>query len=71
MGFWPNDGGEFRLCVVPTQDKGRDLPVADQWINLLLALKASSEQFFAVADWRKPGWQFMIGPVPGFEGPTR
>lgn len=70
IGFWPNGGGEFKLCVVPTQDKGRDLPIADQWINLLLALKASPERFFTVANWRRPGGQFMIGPVPGFERRT-
>jgi hypothetical protein len=70
IGFWPNSRGEFRLCVVPTRDEGRDLPVADQWINLLLALKANPERFFTVANWRRPGGQFMIGPVPGFERRT-
>jgi hypothetical protein len=65
--YWPRDGGEFRLCVVPTQNKGRDLPLADQWTNLLLALKANPKWFFTVANWRRPGGATMVGPVPGFE----
>lgn len=65
IGFWPNAGGELRLCVVPTQNKGRDLPICDQWVNLLLALKSDPERFFTVANWRRPGGKFMFGPVPG------
>jgi len=64
IGFWPSSGGEFRLCVIPTQKKGVDLPLCDQWVNLLLVLKSDPERFFTVANWRRPGGKFMFGPVP-------
>jgi hypothetical protein len=64
--FWPNGNDELRLYVVPTQNKGRDLPLADQWTNLLLALRSDPERFLTVATWRKPEGHLMFGPVPGF-----
>lgn len=66
IGFWTPRGDEYRLCVVPTQNHGLDMPIADQWINLLLVLRSDPERFFTVANWRKSeGRQFMRGPVPG------
>jgi hypothetical protein len=67
IGFWPPTGEELRLCVVPT---GAELPIADIWTNLLLALKADPRWFFTVANWRRPGGQWHLGPVPGFERRT-
>lgn len=69
IGFWPSTGGEYRLCVVPT---GKELPLPDVWTNLLFALKADPAWFFAVANWRRPpDRQWHLGPVPGFERPSR
>jgi hypothetical protein len=64
IGFWPKDGGEYRLCVVPT---GRQLPLPDIWTNLLLALSSDPARFFWVANWRRPpNGTLHLGPVPGF-----
>jgi hypothetical protein len=63
IGFWPSEGRELRLCVVPTGKD--DLPNADIWTNLLLALKADPKWFFTVANWRRPGGEWHFGPVPG------
>lgn len=63
IGFWPTAGGEYRLCVVPKD--GLTLPDADVWANLLLALQHDSRWFMTVANWRRPGGDWNLGPVPG------
>jgi len=62
IGCRAPDGDEYRLCVVP--DGYRQLPVADVWANLLLALRADPQRFLAVANWRHPGGGWHRGPVP-------
>jgi hypothetical protein len=57
---------EFVLCVVPEGvETRRDLPEADIWINLLLALRNDPDKFFRVANWRDArDSQWRHGPVP-------
>lgn len=62
LEFRPWSGPDITLCVVP---EGQDaLPVQDIWVNLLLALRSDPEQFFKVANWRRPKGEWMFGPVP-------
>lgn len=64
MPYWPNTvPGEFELCVVPK--RLADLPEDDVWTNLLLALEADARWFLTVANWRKRGGPWCIGPAPG------
>ena len=65
LAFSRCDGARFTLCVVPNVYK--DLPDADIWTNLLLAVKSSPERFFEVANWTAgSGWR--RGPVPLVRG---
>jgi hypothetical protein len=63
IGFWPDGGGEFRLCVVPA-GRGATLPEPDVWTNLLLVVRAEPERFFAVANWRRPNGPWRPPPLP-------
>lgn len=55
--------GPMRLCVVPVGHE--ELPEEDVWVNLLLALRAMPERFFAVANWQDPrSGSWRPGPVP-------
>lgn len=69
IGYWPERygrGPEFRLCVVPTVFG--DLPKADIWVNLVLALASDPRGFLAVANWRRPQQgQWHPPPIPGFQ----
>jgi hypothetical protein len=59
--FQRNDGENFLVCVVP--EGHRELPHADIWTNLVLALRSDPDRFFQVANYKgKHGWQ--AGPVP-------
>ena len=49
--FQRNDGKSFVLCVVP--QRHTDLPISDIWVNLLLMLKHSPQQFFKVANYSR------------------
>jgi hypothetical protein len=62
IGYRAPGGDEYRLCVVP--DGYEQLPVADVWANLLLALRDDPLWFLAVANWRRPGGDWHRGPVP-------
>ena len=61
LTFRRNDGRSFALCVLP--EPWSDLPDADVWTNLLLKLRASPEEFFAVANYRD-GRTWRRGPAP-------
>ncbi len=62
LRFVAHDGRRFTLCVVPTGVS--NLPDADVWTNLLLALGADPERFFDVANYCPPGGAWQAGPVP-------
>lgn len=64
MPYWAKAvPGEFELCVVP--ERLDDLPEDDVWTNLLLALRADPRWFLTVANWRKRGGPWCMGPAPG------
>lgn len=63
IGYWPHGDGEFRLCVLPAGPD--DFPEDDVWTNLLLALLADPCWFLTVANWRRPGSDWCLGPAPG------
>ncbi len=65
IGFWPSTGGEYRLCVLPKGSTG--LPEGDVWVNLLLFVRNDPGWFLTVANWRVPGGEWNLGPVPGNE----
>lgn len=63
IGFYPKRSGrEYRLCVVPSGDD--DLPEADIWVNLLLALLHDPRGFLKVANWGTPLGRWHCGPFP-------
>jgi hypothetical protein len=57
---------ELVLCAVPEGfETRRDLPEADIWSNLLLALRNDPDEFFRVANWRSVrDRQWYHGPAP-------
>jgi len=56
-------GIELVLCVVP--EGFRDLPQPDVWTNLLLKMRSDPDEFFRVANWRRPNQErWHRGPVP-------
>ncbi len=61
LTFRRNDGRSLVLCALP--EPWSDLPDADIWTNLLLKLRVSPEEFFAVANYRE-GSTWRRGPVP-------
>ncbi len=65
LTFRRNDGRSLVLCALP--EPWSDLPDADIWTNLLLKLRASPEEFFAVANYRE-GQTWRRGPVPVVSG---
>ena len=61
LTFRRSDGRVFVLCVLPSP--WSDLPDADIWTNLLLKLRGSPEEFFAVANYLD-GRTWRRGPAP-------